>query len=79
MAQIYVLFEKKAVSLWYRNIKYIKVMKVILTYSYYSRSRCSWVHVRAYTKHEACEKARLYDSYIKFSDLSLLMRSGRYV
>lgn len=54
-------------------------MKAIRIYSYYSRSHRAWAHIKAYTKHEAWEKALLYDPYLKFSDLSLLMQSGRYV
>ena len=54
-------------------------MKAIRIYSYYSFSRRAWAHIKAYTKHEALETARVYDPHIKFSDLSLLMQSGRYV
>ena len=55
------------------------VMKTIRIYSYYSRSHRAWAHIKAFTKHEALEKARVYDSDTKFSDLSLLMQNGRYI
>ena len=54
-------------------------MKPIRIYSYYSRSHRAWAHIKAYTKHEALEKARVYDPYTKFSDLSLLMQNCCYV
>ena len=54
-------------------------MKQICIYSYYSRSHRAWAHIKAYTKHEALVKARSYDSDVKFSDLSLLMKGGRYI
>lgn len=54
-------------------------MKQIRIYSYYSRSHGAWTHIKAYTKHEALAKARIYDPYVKFSELSLLMMNGRYV
>lgn len=60
-------------------VKRYKIMKSIRIYSYYSRSHRAWAHIKAYTKHEALVKARLYDPFIKFSDLSLLMQNGRYV
>ena len=55
------------------------VMKVIRIYSYYSLTHRAWAHIKAYNKHEALEKARVYDPYVKISDLSLLMYNGRYV
>ena len=54
-------------------------MKPIRIYSYYSRSHRAWAHVKAYTKHEAWEKARVYDPSVKFYEISLLMENGRYV
>lgn len=54
-------------------------MKQISIYSYYSFSHRAWAHIKAYTKHEAFVKARLYDPSVKFSDLSLLMKGGRYI
>ena len=61
------------------NIKDISVMNAIRIYSYYSRSHRAWSHIKAYTKHEALQKARVYDSDVKFSDLSLLIQSGCYI
>lgn len=54
-------------------------MKTIRIYSYYSRSHRAWAHIKAYTKYEAFEKARLYDTDLRFSDLSLFMQGGRYI
>ena len=54
-------------------------MKQIRIYSYYSCSHRAWAHIKAFTKHEAFEKARIFDPSVKYSDISLLIQSGRYV
>lgn len=59
------------------NIKRYKVMKAIRIYSYYSFSHRSWVHIKEFTKHDALLKARMYDPYVLFSVLSLLIQNGR--
>lgn len=49
------------------------------TYSYYSEEKRYWVHIEAKNKHEALQKARIYDPCTSASELYLLKINGRYV